>query len=356
MYPAERLKVSRDRSIAVFGATGHTGRFVLAELLRQGFKPLAIARDVGKLAKIDFPDRPVETRVATTSDPASLDQALIGASAVINCAGPFLDTADPIIAAALRAGIPYLDVTAEQASALATFEQYTIQALEKDIIIAPAMGFYGALGDLMVTAAMENWERADEIHIAIALNKWWPTQGTRLTGQRNTVPRVIIAEGKLAPLEESASNLSWDFPTPFGRQEVVELPFTETILISRHLQVSALRTYLNLAPLNDLRDEKTPPPTPSDETGRSAQTFLMDIILRNGLEERRAIARGRDIYAFTAPLVVEAARRILDGAVEARGVLAPGKMFDAQDFLRSLVPEHLMFEVKTTAYNTQSTE
>jgi hypothetical protein len=52
----------------------------------------------------------------------------------------------------------------------------------------------------------------------------------------------------------------------------------------------------------------------------------------------------RDIYAFTAPLVVEAAQRILDGAAEGVGVLAPGEMFDAPDFLRALAPEHLTFE------------
>jgi len=33
------------RTIAVFGASGHTGRFMVAQLLRRGFAPLAIGRD-----------------------------------------------------------------------------------------------------------------------------------------------------------------------------------------------------------------------------------------------------------------------------------------------------------------------
>jgi hypothetical protein len=56
-------------------------------------------------------------------------------------------------------------------------------------------------------------------------------------------------------------------------------------------------------------------------------------------EERRAIARGRDIYAVTAPIVVEAAERIIDGRFKATGVVAAGEAFDAQDFLRSLRPD-----------------
>ena len=47
---------------------------------------------------------------------ASLDRSLAVAAAVINCAGPFLETADAVSAAALRARIHYLDVTAEQLS------------------------------------------------------------------------------------------------------------------------------------------------------------------------------------------------------------------------------------------------
>ena len=36
--------------VAVFGAGGHTGRFVVAELQRRGIVPIAIARDAAALA------------------------------------------------------------------------------------------------------------------------------------------------------------------------------------------------------------------------------------------------------------------------------------------------------------------
>jgi short subunit dehydrogenase-like uncharacterized protein len=251
--------------------------------------------------------------------------------------------AEPVMEAALRARIHYLDVTAEQASALAIFERYAISARDAGIIAVPAMGFYGGMGDLLATAAMVDWGAADEICIANALNSWQPTRGTRLTGKRNTARRLIVADGKLAPLPDPAPTASWHFPEPFGVQDVVELPFTAAVVIPRHLRVSTLHSYLNLAPLRDLRDLRdptTPPPTPADETGRSAQIFMMDVVARKGSETRRVIAQGRDIYAFTAPLVVEAAQRILDGAVEKRGVFAPGSMFDALNFLQSLDPKY----------------
>ena len=334
-----------SRTIAVFGAAGHTGRFIVAELLRRGFAPLAIGRDSAKMAVAGFQERGVEIRTASIDDPASLDRAVAGAAAVINCAGPFMDTAEAVAAAALRARIHYLDMTAEQASTQATFDGFGDAATEANVVVIPAMGFYGGFADLLATAAMGDWDSADEVRIGIALDSWRPTQGTRITGQRNTAPRLVIEDRKLVPLAQPAAQSFWDFPEPFGRQDVSEVPFSEVPVIARHLRMTRLRSYLNNKPLRDLRDSTTPPPVAADERGRSAQTFLVDVVVRNGSGTRRAIAQGRDIYAFTAPLVVEAVERILDGRACGSGALAPGEAFDSMDFLRALAPEYLTFEL-----------
>jgi short subunit dehydrogenase-like uncharacterized protein len=343
---AERRDMQgKGQAVAVFGAAGHTGGFVVAELLRRGFAPIAIGRDGAKLAAAGFEARGVPVRIASIDDAASLDRSLAGAAAVIHCAGPFLDTADAVAAAALRARIHYADVTAEQASAQATYTRFGASARAAGVVFIPAMGFYGGFGDLLATAAMAGWDCADEIAIGIALDSWLPTQGTRNTGRRNTAQRLVIADGKLAPQAETAQETSWVFPAPFGRQDVTEVALSEVILIARHLTVSRLRTFIGSAALSDLQDPATPPPTASDESGRSAQTFLVDVMARKGAERRRATAHGRDIYAFTAPLVVEAVQRVLDGGVHARGAFAPGEIFDAKAFLEALASEHLTLEI-----------
>src|SRR5258708_16914597 len=137
------------RTVGVFGSSGHTGRFVVTELLRRGFTPIAIGRNEARLAASGFSNAGVETRIATVEDPVSLDRALTGVSAVINCAGPFLDTAEPLVAAALRSGVHYLDVTAGQPSVLATFERFAAPAHEAGGVIVPSIGFYGRLGGLV---------------------------------------------------------------------------------------------------------------------------------------------------------------------------------------------------------------
>jgi hypothetical protein len=328
-----------DRTVAVFGAAGHTGRFVVSELLRRGLTLILSGRDAAKLNAVAEAHPGSEARVASVDDPASLDRAISGAAAVINCAGPFMDTAAPLIEAAIRGRIHYLDVTAEQQAVIAAFERFADAARDAGVVIAPAMAFYGGLGDLLATAAMDDWPDADEICIAIALDSWKPTRGTRLTGKRNTGRRFVFSNNKLEFLADPAPRRVWNFPAPFGAQDVVGLGFSEIITISRHLQTPEIHAFMNLAPITDLRNPDTPEPVAADECGRSSQTFLVELVARRGCEERRAIARGRDIYAVTAPIVVEAAERIINGRFKATGVVAAGEIFDAQDFLRSLRPD-----------------
>ena len=106
-----------DRYVLVYGAYGHTGRFVAAELLRQGLTPILSGRNPARLDTMAWQFPGLEVRPATVVDNShSLQNAVRGAGLVVNCAGPFLDTAIPVAAAAVRAGAHYLDVTAEQAA------------------------------------------------------------------------------------------------------------------------------------------------------------------------------------------------------------------------------------------------
>lgn len=333
-----------DRAITVFGAYGHTGRFVVSELQNRGWKPILSGRDAAKLKAMGGVLPGSEVRMAVVEDPASLEHALSGAAAVINCAGPFLDTAGPVIEAALRAGIHYLDVAAEQAAVLSVFERFADAARDAGIIVVPAMAFYGGLGDLLATAAMGNWESADEISIAVALDSWNPTRGTRLTGQRNHGKRFYLSANKLERADPPPPR-EWNFPPPFGRRHVEGLALSETITISRHLRTPEIRMYINHEALMDVRNPDTPPPVAADDTGRSAQVFVMDVIARKGNAERRAVARGRDIYAVSAPIVVEAAERVVKEPAKTTGVRAAGEVFDAQSFLSSLSPEHICLEL-----------
>jgi saccharopine dehydrogenase-like NADP-dependent oxidoreductase len=343
--------MTSNQTVTVYGAYGHTGRFVVSELRQRGWTPVLSGRDSDKLKSIGAPHSGLETRPAWVDDPASLDRALVGATAVINCAGPFARTSAPVIEAALRAKIPYLDVAAEIEANADTFEHYATRARDAGIVIVPAMAFYGGLGDLLATAAMGDWSEADEICIAYGLSSWKPTLGTRAAGQvsrqRRDGRRIVFSKGRMEFRTDDAPITEWTFPAPIGTQSVVaEFTMADTLTISRHLRTPEIRSYMTLAAVKDLSDPDLSPPPAIDESGRSSQTFLVEVVARRASAERRAASSGRDIYAITAPLVVEATERVVNSLGEKAGVFAAGEVFDAQDFMRSLCPRYLSFDIQ----------
>jgi short subunit dehydrogenase-like uncharacterized protein len=319
--------------IAVLGANGHTGRFVVAELQKRGLVPIMIGRDREKLTALAREAGDAPWRVADYADSHSLDEAVAGAAMIVNCAGPFFDTAEPAIASALRRKIHYLDVTAEQITALNSFHRHHHDAVRADIAIVPAMAFYGGLADLMATAAMGDWPSAERLTVAIALDLWHPTQGTRQTGARNTGQRYWLKEGRLDFLPDAPPEVFWEFAEPFGRQEMAHVPLSEVITVSRHLDLREIISLMNLAPLRDLGNPQTPPPAAVDASGRSSQRFAVEVKLERGSDSRTMSIAGRDIYATSAVLVAEAALWLCEGRVLERGTLAPGYAFSAAKFL-----------------------
>ncbi|MEV6540978.1 saccharopine dehydrogenase NADP-binding domain-containing protein [Streptomyces sp. NPDC051665] len=373
--PATPASPTTPARVTVIGAYGHTGRFVVAELRRRGLVPILSGRDPQRLAALGelYPD--LETRPAAVDDPASLDRALADAAAVINCAGPFASTAAPVIDAALRAGVPYLDVTAETEVVLDTIAAYGDRAREAGGLVVPAVAFYGGLGDLLATAAIGDWKTvdgdgngngeadgyghrhgaaapaaaADRISIAYALSDWRPTDGTRVTGQvssgRRSGGRILYADGRLQTRAGDAPRADWTFPDPIGTQPVVgEFTMADSATIPTHLSVPDIDTCMTVSAVEDLRSADTSGPVAVDDSGRSAQTFLVEVVATRDGETRRAVASGQDIYAITAPLVVEATCRVLADPRRPSGVVTAGALADARDFLSALAPGHLTLD------------
>lgn len=125
--------------------------------------------------------------------------------------------------------------------------------------------------------------------------------------------------GALEYHDDALSTEDWQFPAPLGRRAVVaDFTMADVVTVPSHVDVPDVRTYVSVEAARDLGADDTPPPEAADAQGRSDQTFVVDVVVRADGAERRAAARGQDIYAITA--------------------------FDAPDFLGALSP-HLAVTV-----------
>jgi short subunit dehydrogenase-like uncharacterized protein len=75
--------MSTTDAVVVYGAIGHTGRFIVEELGRHGFATVASGRDAGRLEALAG-ERGILARPAGVDDPDALDRALAGAAAMFD--------------------------------------------------------------------------------------------------------------------------------------------------------------------------------------------------------------------------------------------------------------------------------
>jgi short subunit dehydrogenase-like uncharacterized protein len=340
------MNASRS-AVAVVGATGYTGRFVVADLLRRGITPIAIARPAVALKAEHFDQKVIRCQ-ATVDDAGSLDRSLEGAQAVINTAAPFLGTADAVASAASWAKIHYIDVASDQVSPTKLFDRFDERAREAGVVVLPAMALIGGLSDLMVTALLRDWGAVDLVETFIGFDRWYPTRGTRNTSERKkSIGTLVITGGRLTPGPSTQAERSWRFADPVGDQVVLEVPFSETVLLARHVKTAEHHNYLTRVAIADVSDPWTPSPKAVDEMGCSAQNFVVDVIITRGAEQRLVFTRDRDGYAATALLTGEALERLIKGEFRSAGAKAPGEIFDAEVLLAALGPDHTTFKAVT---------
>ncbi len=125
--------------LAIYGATGYTGRLIAQAAAGRGLAPVIAGRSreaVDALAT----ELGCESRVFDLADPGRIAAGLAGCGVVIHCAGPFSATAAPMIAACIAARVHYTDITGE----IAVFEHAFLQdaaAREAGIVVCPGTGF-----------------------------------------------------------------------------------------------------------------------------------------------------------------------------------------------------------------------
>lgn len=157
---------NRPGAWALFGATGVTGRMVLDRALEQGLRPRLIGRDSSALHALAA-DHGLEFRIAALDRPDVLTAALGGMRLVLNAAGPYGLTAQPLIDAAMAAGADYLDLDGEL-EPLGRLLAQDAAARARGIALVGGGGFGVAAGEGLALLLVERLGGADRLRLSVA--------------------------------------------------------------------------------------------------------------------------------------------------------------------------------------------
>ena len=320
----------RTGLVALLGATGYTGRLVAAELAR-GTRPYRLgARDPRKLGEVPRAAHG-ESRIADAKDPASLDAFLRGADVLINTVGPFTELGLPVVEAAVRDGVAYVDSTGEPGFMSEVYKRFA----SAPVAIVPACGFDYIPGDLAAAIAAQALDgKCDRVDVHYEANMMLPSRGTVRSGLG------VLAGGKASALQARRVKL------PEGERNAIEWPGGERVTVPRHVPGAEVAVTM-IVPV---------PLLPGWQLGAAGIAALAPLVrpLADFLPEGpsaslRALARyrvfaeasgaagramvvceGSDPYGMTARFLVAAAARISGaGAMTPAQALEPAAFLDA---------------------------
>ena len=285
--------------IGLLGATGYTGKLVAEELGRRGLAVRLGGRSADRLAGVAaVPDS--ERFVVDVSSQGRLDEFMDGIDVVINTVGPFVSRGMPVVEAAVRNGVAYIDSTGET-----TFmEDVYLRFASAEVPVVPASAFDYVPGDLCAAvAAADLGGPVARVDVRYKLGFVVPSRGTATTGlgmmerggevggERQTVPRHV-----------PGAEVTVDMGLPTGGLRAL---------------APLLRPALRLVPEG---------PSPRM---RKRATFTITAVA-SGPEGSSATVEcsGRDVYGLTARFLVEAA-----GRLRGTGAMAPAEALDPAAFL-----------------------
>lgn len=231
--------------LLIYGANGYTGRMITAEAARRGLKPILAGRDRDALDALAGPLK-LTRRVFGLDDPAEIVRNLDGVDILLNCAGPFSRTCEPLLEACLAHRIHYLDITGE-IDVFALCHRAHNRAQHERIVVFPGTGFDVVPTDCL--AAMLKQRLPDANHLVLAFEAaGGPSPGTAKTSVEG------MAKGGRARINGELTDvpLAWksrEFTrADGGTRSAMTIPWGDVYTAFVSTGIPNIETYMALPP------------------------------------------------------------------------------------------------------------
>lgn len=332
-------------SLLIYGAYGYTGELIARRLSTRDDRPVLAGRDATSVYQLGE-ELDCESRSFDLSDPERIEKGIEDVDAVLNCAGPFDDTADPLAEACLRTGTHYLDITGE----VPVFERLARlddRARDAGVVLMPGVGFDVVPTDCLAAHLHDRLPEATHLAIAIAAS------GTLSAGTTKTALRgagqggAIRADGVLRAVPAADRTRTVDFG--WGVRTVTSVPMGDVATAYRTTGIPNVRVYVRVPraariamrladrfdrvlqhqPVQELLERLVDRAVdgPDENERRESRVTIWGEARREDTNERVVtLLSTPGPYALTVDASIACTDRVLDGEVEP-GFRTPGGAF-----------------------------
>lgn len=230
--------------LLAYGVTGFTGKLIIAHAREKGI-PLVLAgrnaRRVQAMAEAaGFP-----WLAFGLDDPARLDEALQTFDVVLNIAGPFSETARPVVESCLRVGTHYLDVTGEP-GVFQEVSGYDRQARERDIMLMPGAGYVIVASDCLAAHVAGRLKEPRYLRLGFSRSDVI-SRGTFMTASAHMDGRAaVMRDGRLVWIPSGGAEYWFDYGKGMSASTAITWP--DVITANHTTGITNIEAYQEVGP------------------------------------------------------------------------------------------------------------
>ena len=331
------MVANKRKQWMIYGATGYSGSRTAERAVALGYQPVLAGRSEPEVKKL-------AERLGLTwescdlKDTTKLTQVLSKFSAVLNAAGPFIDTYKPMIEACIKTGTHYLDISGE-VGVYEGLASYQSQAIQAGIMIMPAVGFDMVPGDCLALMLKDKLPDARELNIAYSFDGTLSRGSTRTALVTFSPDTQVRRGGKITRLAAPiVRNFDFGSKSSAGTVDCYSATFGDISIGARTTAIPDITSYMHvtaafqkLATLTSAEAVNLLPDGPSDEELKTHSAFIVGEARNKSGKTVRARLTTPQVYAITFPLAAEIAQQVHGGKLRP-GFQTPAAIF-GKDFI-----------------------
>jgi short subunit dehydrogenase-like uncharacterized protein len=336
--------------LLLYGATGYTGRRIAPALAQSGVDVTLAGRDEAAVRRVAEP-LGLPWVAIDLADAEGLDAALRDVAAVLHAAGPFAQTAAPMLAACLRTGVHYLDLGGEW-PVFAELMARDADARAAGIMVMPGVGLTIVATDCLLALAKQR--HPDTVKFRLGISKAQViSRGSVATAATLLAPGAVVRRGG-ALVSIPAGSLTRAFDFGDGLREATAMSWADVVTGEFSTGIGDIEVYSELGTGQRLSNRASGlamsvagsgawrragravaaawPRGPAEDARAAAQFVMVAEAIDPWRRSRFLRMRTGDGYGVSVATATAATQRVLVGEA-APGFQTPSKVFGPEFIL-----------------------
>ncbi|WP_435345174.1 saccharopine dehydrogenase family protein [Haloarchaeobius sp. HRN-SO-5] len=211
--------------LLIYGSYGYTGRLVARQATVDGLDPILAGRTAGSVHE-QARELACRSRVFEARNPDTVADYLECVDVVLNCAGPFVHTADAFVEACIETGTHYLDITGEW-QVFRDVAARDDDAADAGVMLLPGVGFDVVPSDCLAAHLHERLPSATDLTLALG-SLGATSHGTATTFVEHIGENGVVREdGEL--VEVPIAHDDREIPFSYGDRTTMTIPWGDVV-------------------------------------------------------------------------------------------------------------------------------